>query len=433
MKRNKKTISLAVVAATAVTVLFVSGLCKRGDTTYNYETAVVKKGSIINTITATGTVEADTTVSIGTQVSGVIQKIYVDFNSVVYKGTLLAELDKTPLQTQVQQAQASLDDAKSEVEFQSATYERYKALLDKKLVAQADFDQVKYNYDKARANLKIAQAGYDKAIVNLNYASIYSPIYGVVLNRAVDQGQTVAASFNTPTLFTIGTDLSKMQVQANVDEADIGQLKKGQPVSFTVDAFPSEIFHGDVRQIRLQPVVTSNVVTYTVIVNAPNPEKKLMPGMTANITVLVEKVDSVLMIPGKALRFTPDAAFQAEYMKNNPIPGNQRNRGTGQSNNSGGINGSGSPGTANSSGSQSGDQSGKKPVTVWVKSGDKVHRVRVSTGAVDGTNAEIKSGLREGDEVILSMTPAGKTVAASSTAAATTASPFVPQRPGARR
>ena len=159
--------------------------------------------------------------------------------------------------------------------FQTATYERYKALLDKKLVAQADYDQVKYSYDKAKANLKTAQAGYDKSIVNLNYASIYSPIVGVVLNRAVDQGQTVAASFSTPNLFTIGNDLTQMQVQANVDEADIGQLQKGQPVSFTVDAYPTETFKGDVRQIRLQPVVTSNVVTYTVIVNAPNPELKL--------------------------------------------------------------------------------------------------------------------------------------------------------------
>ena len=242
----------------------------------------------------------------------------MDFNSHVKKGQLLAELDKTPLETQVQQAQASLEDSKSQVTFQTATYERYKALIDKKLVAQADYDQVKYNYDNALANLKTAQAGYDKAMVNLSYATIYSPIDGVILNRAVDQGQTVAASFNTPNLFTIGNDLTQMQVQANVDEADIGQVKDKQPVDFSVDAYPNETFKGTVRQIRLQPVVTSNVVTYTVIVNAPNPEMKLMPGMTANITVLVQQVDSVLIVPGKALRFTPDAAFLAEYMKNNP-------------------------------------------------------------------------------------------------------------------
>ncbi len=323
MKSRRKINGTVILIITSV-VLFVTGSCHKSGKLYTYETAIVKKGSIKNTITATGTVQADTTVAIGTQVSGVIQKIYVDFNSHVKKGQLLLELDKTPLQTQVQQAQASLDDSKSEVAFQSATYERYKALLDKKLVAQADYDQVKYNYDKALANLKTAQAGYDKAMVNLAYATIYSPIKGVVLNRAVDQGQTVAASFNTPNLFTIGNDLTQMQVQANVDEADIGQVRDGQPVDFSVDAYPNETFKGTVRQIRLQPVVTSNVVTYTVIVNAPNPEEKLMPGMTANITVLTQEVDSVLTVPGKALRFTPDAQFLAEYMKNNPFGQRQR-------------------------------------------------------------------------------------------------------------
>ena len=398
MKSRRKINRTVIVIITSL-VFFVAGACHKGEKSYTYETAIVKKGSIINTITATGTVEADTTVLIGTQVSGVIKKIYVDFNSNVKKGQLLAELDKTPLQTQVQQAQASLDDSKSEVEFQTATYERYKALLDKKLVAQADYDQVKYSYDKAKANLKTAQAGYDKAIVNLNYASIYSPIIGVVLNRAVDQGQTVAASFSTPNLFTIGNDLTQMQVQANVDEADIGQVRTDQPVSFTVDAYPNETFKGSVRQIRLQPVVTSNVVTYTVIVNAPNPEKKLMPGMTANITVLVQKIDSVLTIPGKALRFTPDAAYLAEYMKNNPMgqrPGaggqgsgeqgagaqgaggqNAGGQNAGGQNAGGRPSGQGATGQAGSGNFQGGGQMGKKPVVVWVKTADKVHRTRI--------------------------------------------------------
>lgn len=430
MKRRIK-IRSSVIIIVNLLVFFSVVSCHKGDKSYTFETAVVKKGSIINTITATGTIEADTTVLIGTQVSGVIKKIYVDFNSNVKKGQLLAELDKTPLQTQVQQAQASLDDSKSEVEFQTATYERFKALIEKKLVARADYDQVKYNYDKARANLKTAQAGYDKAIVNLNYASIYSPIVGVVLNRAVDQGQTVAASFSTPNLFTIGNDLTQMQVQANVDEADIGQLRKGQPVSFTVDAYPAEIFKGDVRQIRLQPIVTSNVVTYTVIVNAPNPEKKLMPGMTANITVLVQKIDSVLIVPGKALRFTPDAAFMAEYMKNNPAPQRQGTGGTGQANtNTQRQQSSGAAAQAIPGEPSSGGQPGKKPVAVWVKTGDKIHRTRVITGAIDGTNAEIKTGLAEGDEVILSMNLPGK--AGTPAAAATTTSPFMPTRTGGR-
>jgi HlyD family secretion protein len=437
----KWTISLVVISF----MIIIAGACSKNGKSYTFETAVVKKGSIINTITATGTVEADTTVLIGTQVSGVIKKIYVDFNSHVKKNQLLAELDKTPLITQVQQAEASLDDSKSEVDFQKATYERYLALLDKKLVAQADFDQVKYNYDKAKANLKTAQAGYDKAKVNLSYASIFSPIVGVVLNRAVDQGQTVAASFSTPNLFTIGNDLTQMQVQAAVDEADIGQLRQGQPVSFTVDAYPTETFKGDVRQIRLQPVVTSNVVTYTVIVNAPNPELKLMPGMTANITVLVQKLDSVLTIPGKALRFTPDATWLAAYYKNNPLPqrpamggntgtggagGGSGTGGAGQYTNSQRQESAGTGGQSNSSGFQTGGQSGKKPVVVWVKTGDKIHRTRVVTGAVDGSNAEIKSGLNEGDEVILSMSLTGKTTTAAPAAAAT--SPFMPTRGGRR-
>jgi HlyD family secretion protein len=404
-------------------------------------------------------VQADTTVLIGTQVSGVIKKIYVDFNSNVRKGQLLAELDKTPLETQVQQAQASLEDSKSEVEFQSASYERYQALLDKKLVARADYDQVKYNYEKAKANLKTAQAGYDKARVNLSYALIYSPISGVVLNRAVDQGQTVAASFSTPNLFTIGSDLTKMQVQANVDEADIGQVKNGQPVTFTVDAYPSETFAGDVRQVRLQPVVTSNVVTYTVIVNAPNPDKKLMPGMTANITVLVQKIDSVLIIPGKALRFTPDATWLAEYLKNNPFPKRQgtvssggsgeqkaqegqesnavqdrqvrsaQHNTTGQDSVNQRKQNPGSEGQYNAGEFQGGERSGKKPVLVWVKSGEKIHRARIVTGAVDGSNAELKWGLKEGDEVILSMSLPGKSASASTAAPATATSPFMPQRP----
>ncbi|MGA2408363.1 MAG: efflux RND transporter periplasmic adaptor subunit [Bacteroidales bacterium] len=444
--KSRKNTGIAVYVIITSLVFFLVGSCHKGDKSYTFETAIVKKGSIINTITATGTIQADTTVLIGTQVSGVIKKIYVDFNSNVKKGQLLAELDKTPLQTQVQQAQASLDDSKSEVEFQTATYERYKALLDKKLVAQADYDQVKYSYDKARANLKTAQAGYDKSIVNLNYASIYSPIVGVVLNRAVDQGQTVAASFSTPNLFTIGNDLTQMQVQANVDEADIGQVRTDEPVDFTVDAYPNEIFKGSVRQIRLQPIVTSNVVTYTVIVNAPNPEKKLMPGMTANITVLVQKVDSVMIIPGKALRFTPDAAFLSEYMKNNPMGQRQGTGGAGRPAGTGGTAGpagtggtagtgltGGTPGTAanqpNPGGFQAGGQTGKKPVIIWVKDGENVRRVRVVTGAIDGTNAEIKSGLKEGDEVILSMTLASKSTTTTAAATPTTTNPFMPQRP----
>ena len=425
MKRRNSITEKGLVAIISL-VLIVSGSCNKGNGSYTFETAIVKKGSIINKISATGTIQADTTVLIGTQVSGVIKKIFVDFNSVVRKGELLAVLDTTPLQTQVRQAQASLDDSKGEVEFQRATYERYKALLDKKLIAQADYDQVKYNYEKARANLKTAQAGYDKAIVNLNYATISSPIKGVILNRAVDQGQTVAASFSTPNLFTIANDLTQMHVEANVEEADIGQLKQGQPTTFTVDAYPNEVFNGDVRQIRLQPVVTSNVVTYTVIINAPNPEKKLMPGMTATIWVLVQKLDSVLVVPGKALRFTPDNTWLAEYLKKHPVVKKPEGSGADTTRRYERQRAAGEASQTNASTITAGIQQSRKPVVVWVKSGDLIHRTRVATGAIDGTNSEIKWGLKEGDEVILSMSQPGKT----GTAAATTqtSSPFMPQR-----
>jgi HlyD family secretion protein len=437
MKSSRKITKTVIVTMIALGAL-AAGSCKKGSKEFTFETAQVKKGSIINTITATGTLEADTTVLIGTQVSGVIKKIYVDFNSVVKKGQLLAVLDTTPLQTQVRQSEASLDQSKGEVIYQRATFERYQALLDKKLIAQADYDQVKYNYSTALANLKTAQAGYDKAVVNLNYAYITAPIMGVVLNRAVDQGQTVASSFSTPNLFTVANDLTQMNVEANVDEADIGQVRNGQPVDFTVDAFPTDVFKGSVRQIRLQPTVTSNVVTYTVIVNAPNPDKKLKPGMTANITVLVQKVDSVLIVPGKALRFVPDATWLAEYMKKNPFGQRPGAGGTGRP---GGTGGTGQPGTgpdpaaaaqyqANAAQYQAGGaQAGKKPVVVWVKSGDLIHRTRVTTGAIDATNAEIKSGLKEGDQVILSMSLPGKSSTATAAATPTTSSPFMPQRP----
>jgi len=450
MKRiSKARFIVSVIVSAALLAGIVS--CRKGNSAYTYTTGVARKGSIINTITASGTIQADTTVAVGTQVSGVVRKIYVDFNSPVKKGQLIAELDKTPLETQVQQAEASLEDAKSEVEFQKVTFERYKALLDKKLVAQADFDQVKYNYDKAKANLKTSQAGYDKSIVNLNYATILSPISGIVLNRAVDQGQTVAASFNTPTLFSIGNDMTHMQLQANVDEADIGMVQKGQPVSFTVEAFPTETFKGDVRQIRFQPVVTNNVVTYTVIVNAPNPDQKLMPGMTANITVLVQKVDSVLLVPGAALRFTPDQTFLAEYYKKNPPPwmknrdgGAKGGTGSGEGQNSGrpagqpGQGGSYNPGQAGGqTGSPFGGQAGqgwKKPNVVWVKSGDKIQRKRIEIGASDQSNTEIKSGLVPGDTVIVTMTAAGGSAATAAKNQQTTAtSPFMPQRPAGTR
>ncbi|MFH1120966.1 MAG: efflux RND transporter periplasmic adaptor subunit [Bacteroidota bacterium] len=386
MKRTTKIIGIAILA-TGITAGIVFGCGAKKDA-LTVDTAIAEKGNISLTVTATGTIEAITTVEVGTQVSGVIQKLYADFNSVVKKGQLLASLDETMLQASLDQSKAALMDAEADLNFQKTSYQRTKILYDKNLLAQADFDQVEYNYKRALASVASAKASLERNQVNLDYASIYSPIDGVVLNRAVDEGQTVAASFNTPTLFTIANDLTRMQVQADVDEADIGQVRPGQKVEFTVDAFTGETFQGTVTEIRLQPVISSNVVTYTVIVNAPNPEKKLMPGMTASITVFMSEVNSVVTVPVKALKFEPPAG-------NGSIKGIPEEK----------------PGM------------GKH---VWVYDGRQMHPRNVETGLTDGSRIEIITGLKAGEEVVLSVESAETTENGDKTVS----SPFIPKRPG---
>jgi HlyD family secretion protein len=375
---------------------------------YTFETVKVEKGKIANVVTATGTIEAVTSVDIGTQVSGIIDKIYVDFNDNVKQGDLLAVIDKKQLQAQLDQSMATLDQAKAQLNFQEATFNRMKALFEKKLIAQSDYDQAFYNYENARASLKNATSSYERNRVNLNYSEIYSPIDGVVLNRAIEEGQTVAASFNTPTLFTIVNDLTQMEVETSVDEADIGKVQKDQRVEFTVDAYPERIFEGAVSEVRLQPTTTNNVVTYSVILTAPNPEKKLMPGMTASATIYVQEKDSALMLTGKATRFRPDMAYLQEqlnkagkYMVGDsaarpaglpqgvpaqmPLGGNM---GAGMTDFSGGFSG--------------GLPDGSK--MVWIRD-DKggIRPNPIKTGIDNGTQVEVISGLKEGDEVIVSM------------------------------
>ena len=411
MKKKIITIGGSAIAIFIVFALIFNG-CRAKKQNITFETAQVKKGKISSTVTATGTLQALKTVAVGTQVSGVINKLYADFNSHVKKGQLLAELDKIPLLTSLESAQAALDDANAELTYQTANYNRIKALYDKKLVSQSDYETALYNYSKAGANVKTAKSGYDRAKVNLDYATITSPIDGVVLNRAVDEGQTVAASFNTPTLFSIANDLTQMEVQANIDEADIGQVKNGQKVEFTVDAFPDLKFKGEVTEIRLQPVVTSNVVTYTVIVKAPNPDYKLMPGMTANITIYVDEAEDALTISSKALHFAPDQDLLKTYIKslpdslrskvNFPLPDKKAMAKTLKT------------------------PAAQKDNEVWVKSGSMIHPVKVDVGINDGIVSEIKSGLKEGDEVVLSMS-AGVSGEATQTAEAS--SPFMPKRP----
>jgi len=377
--------------------------------TVSFETARIGKGTISNTITATGTLEAVKTVEVGTQVSGVIEKIYVDFNSQVKKGQLLAQLDETPLLTQLEQSKASVDQSEAEVKYQKATYERYKTLAEKKLIAQSDFDLAEYNYNKAVATLNNVKSVYDRSRINLSYARIYSPIDGIILERAVDEGQTVAASFSTPTLFTIANDLTQMRVEAKVDEADIGKVLNGQRVEFTVDAYPLKKFNGEVTEIRLQPVSSANVITYTVVINAPNPDKILMPGMTANASFFVTERKEILLVPSKAIQFTPDQAAMATY--NQSIPG-------------------GNPGTPKIAEGIVKEKQTDSVKTVWVKQGLMVHPQKVTVGVTDEIHYELLSGLKEGDEVVTSM-GAGSGSAKATTAA--TKSPFMPQRPGSNR
>lgn len=388
MKRKVKIIAFSsLIAATAAGIIFGCGANKE---TLTVDTAGASIGNISQTVTATGTIEAITTVEVGTQVSGVIEKLYADFNSVVKKGQLLATLDETMLRASLDQSRATLMDAEADLKYQKLNYERSKALYEKSLIAQADFDQVEYNYKRAQASVANAKATLERNQVNLDYATITSPIDGVVLNRAVDEGQTVAASFNTPTLFTIANDLTRMQVQADVDEADIGQVKNGQRVEFTVDAFPGETFEGTVTEIRLQPVISSNVVTYTVIVNAPNPDKKLMPGMTASITIFMAEAREVITIPVKALKFKPELPDSITRPANQPQLSGQQ---------------------------------------VWVYDGKQMHPRQVITGLSDGSHVEVKSGLKAGDEVVL----ATRQAESSNQEEKTVSSPFVPKRPGSSK
>ncbi|WP_423128462.1 efflux RND transporter periplasmic adaptor subunit [Gaoshiqia sp. Z1-71] len=402
MKKRITYILLPVVVVVAGLSVFLA--FGRTAQTVELETALVIRGGISDVITATGTLEAVETVEVGTQVSGVIEKIYVDYNSQVKKGQLLAKLDETPLVAQLDQSKASVDQAEAELQYQKATYERYQVLIEKKLIAQSDYDLVVYNYNKAVASLNNARSVYDKNKINLSYASIYSPIDGIILDRAVDEGQTVAASFNTPTLFTIANDLTQMQVEANVDEADIGNVRIGQRVEFTVDAYPNLKFEGDVIQIRLLPVESSNVITYTVVINAPNPYKKLMPGMTANASFYVKEKENIVLMPAKALNFNPDKQLLDAYLESHPEIKLQLSDSE--------MTGSENPGKA-----------------VWVKRGDVISWQLVGLGETDEAYYEVVSGLKEGDEVLVSLNAGPAGAGEKSTAR----SPFMPQRPGSNR
>ena len=408
MKKKTKIwlIILGIVVA-AIAVMMIVKARKSANKELVIRTHVVTEYTVENTVTATGTIEPVETVEVGTQVSGKVEKIYVDFNDVVKKGELLAELDKLTLNQSVSRAKASLTSAESQLNYAKLTYDRTEQLFESNAATLASFQEAQNTYTQAQMNKKNAQAAYDQALVDLSYAEIYSPIDGIVLDRAVEVGQTVAASFSTPTLFTLANDLTKMQVEADVDEADIGQVKVDQRVTFTVDAYMDESFEGTVSQIRMKPTTTSNVVTYTVIIEAPNPDQKLFPGMTASVTIVTEEQIG-LAVPAEAFNFTPDEQVLKAMRKNHEKPsGNQPPQGE------------------MPMGERPQMQEGSRPTMVWVKKGDEVMPRPVKAGMSDGAYRIIEQGVQAGDSVVLSAQYVEKTKAKK-----TGENPFMPGPPG---
>jgi len=346
---------------TAVLLLAATILSCTKKQEVTYSSATVEKQDISTSITATGTIEPVTEVEVGTQVSGIIDKIYVDYNSEVHKGQIIAELDKTNLLSELASAQSNLSNAQSDLTYQKANYQRYKALFEKGLVSANDYESAKLSYDKAVQTVKVQQQSVQKAQTNLGYATITAPIDGVVLSKEVEEGQTVASAMTTPTLFIIAQDLTDMRVIADIDEADIGGVVAGQRVSFTVDAFPDDTFEGQVTQVRQQPTTESNVVTYEVVISAPNNALKLKPGLTANVTIFTMEKNGVLTVPSKALRFTPNDAIINEGQSIEDV---------------------------------------KAPNKLWTLEGNTFRAHAVEVGTSNGTLTEIVSGINEGTKVL---------------------------------
>lgn len=401
-KISKVWIAAGIVVVVAIAAWLMSGGKKKEDV--QFVTEKVAKSTIQNSITATGTIEAVTSVTVGTQVSGIVNKLYVDYNSVVKKGQVIAELDKTNLVSALNAAKANLQSAKANqqsaqanLNYQLANYNRYKTLYQKGLVSANDYESAHLSYQQAKeqanANLqsvKSAQEEVQRAQTNLGYATITSPIDGVVISKSVEEGQTVAASFSTPELFTIAKDLTNMQVVADVDEADIGDVAVGERVTFTVDAYPNDTFEGTVKQVRLQATTTNNVVTYEVVISAPNAELKLKPGLTANVTIYTAERQGVTCATAKALRFTPTK----ETVGNRKIV----------------------------------DCNGKNKV--WTLEGNTLKAHAVKIGMTDGIHTEIISGIGEGTEIITEL----KVVTADDEATASgEKSPFAPGPPGKKK
>ena len=388
MNKKKTLVIVAVAAIAALAVWLLSGGKKEEKITF--DTAAVAPANIMNSITATGTIEPVTSVTVGTQVSGIVSKLFVDYNSVVKKGQVIAELDKTNLMSQLNTAKTQLATAQSQLNYQTANYKRYKTLFEKGLVAADDFDNAKLSYTQAKEQVASAKEEVQRAQTNLGYATITSPIDGVVLSKSVEEGQTVAASFSTPELFTIAQDLTNMQVVADVDEADIGDVMEGERVTFTVDAYPDDTFEGEVKQVRQEATTTNNVVTYEVVISAPNAELKLKPGLTANVTIYTAERKGVLSVPSKALRFTPQKETVGK-MKIVDVA-NAKNK-------------------------------------VWTIEGNSIVAHKVNIGMTDGTNTQIVGGIAEGTKVVTGLNVMGGEEEKPMEAQGES-SPFAPGPPG---
>ena len=313
LRFSKIWIAVVVIVIVAVAAWAMSGGKKEEDINFKEEKVALK--TLQNSVTATGTIEAVTSVTVGTQVSGIVNKLYVDYNSQVKKGQVIAELDKTNLLSELNTAKANLASAQSSLNYQAANMERYKTLYKKGLVSADEYENALLTYRQAKEQVASSKENVQRAQTNLGYATITSPIDGTVISKSVEEGQTVAASFNTPELFTIAKDLTNMQVVADVDEADIGEVAVGNRVAFTVDAYPDDTFEGVVKQVRLEATTTNNVVTYEVVISAPNADLKLKPGLTANVTIFTKEQPNVLSVPNKALRFTPTKETVGKDMK----------------------------------------------------------------------------------------------------------------------
>ena len=437
----KLLVVVAVLGGAAYGVKFFFFTEKVSDAAGPLVSAKVTLATISTTISATGTLEPVDQVEVGTQVSGDISKIFVDFNSKVKKGQVIAELDKSKLKATLTQAEIAYRSAENDYKYKESTYNRVKKLSESNAASAVDLETAEYNMNAAKLSMERSKNEVAQARLNLSYATIKSPIEGVVLKRAVEVGQTVAASMSTPTLFVIAKDLSQMKVMADVDEADIGQVKAGQKVTFTVDAFQGETFNGSVQEVRLNPTTTSNVVTYTVVITADNPEQKLLPGMTATCTIVTKEVVDAIAIPVKALKFSPAEGTpmlnpkdfprppmgeRPKFDKDGDFPPPPPDMGAGGP--PGGPGGFGSPGGKGSK------KKGHRPKLtgnhVWVSIDGKAAPRPVKIGISDGVNVEILKGLSVGDSVVVSQ----ETISSGSTTEKSKASsPFMPSRPGKKK